>query len=301
MNINRLFTQVFHIAYEVQRSTHSGQQIDGKRVWQEIEKSVEHINIPEMNYKESLNDIYEMMDIIIDKYCMEINEYYPKSNHFFMQLKNLVVKKSKYIIKLNRILQLAYNAGQLKYFLDSSEYNTLDQIKDIKNIYDNNNLNNLNTYISFENIEIINQQYAPIELSIEDQLIIELTNDTYNIGLQKIKEYFQHITMNNGYEGIMLKPDYIEKDKLQMMKCRNIDYLTIIYGYDYMIEPKLTRLIKSKTTGCKIKQSINEFNSGMKILQTKYNDINTDNIQYQQLIMKYLFNEEYGHTIDPRL
>jgi len=137
--------------------------------------------------------------------------------------------------------------------------------------------------------------------SIEDQLIIELTDDTYDNELQKIKEYFKNITMNNGYEGIMLKPDYIEKDKLHMMKCRNIDYLTIIYGYDYMIEPKLTRLIKSKTTGSKIKQSINEFNSGMKMLQTKYNDINTDNIQYQRLIMKYLFNEELGQTIDPRL
>lgn len=137
--------------------------------------------------------------------------------------------------------------------------------------------------------------------SIEDQLVIELSDDTYDIGLQKIKEYFQNITMENGYEGIMLKPDYVEKDKLHMMKCRNKDYLTIIYGYDYMVEPKLYRLIKSKTTGSKIKQSIDEFKTGLSMLETKYNDINRENINYQRLIMKYLFNEEYSQTIDPRL
>ncbi len=136
---------------------------------------------------------------------------------------------------------------------------------------------------------------------IETQLIIELSDDTYDIGLLKIKEYFKNLTINNGYEGIILKPDYVEKDKLHMMKCRNTDYLTIIYGYDYMIEPKLSRLIKSKTTGSKIKQSICEFKAGMKMLETKYNDINRDNINYQKLIMKYLFNEDYGKTIDPRL
>ena len=33
-----------------------------------------------------------------------------------MQLKNLVEKKSNFEIKMNRVLQLAYNAGQLSIY-----------------------------------------------------------------------------------------------------------------------------------------------------------------------------------------
>lgn len=164
-------------------------KIDGRKVWQEIEKSVEHIDLPEMRYNDTLNDIYKMMNKIMDKYCMEINEYYPKSNHFFMQLKNLVVKKSNYIVKLNRILQLAFNAGQLNYFLNSSEYNTVEQINDIKNIYDDNRLNKLNTYISSENIEIINQTSDDIDL-----LSIDMTKYLMNGGMRSDKSSY----MNGG-------------------------------------------------------------------------------------------------------
>jgi len=196
MNIQKLFKQVYKIAYEVQRESHNGQKIDGKRVWQEIEKSVEHINLPKMKYIDTLNDIYDMMDVIIDKYCMEINEYYPKSNHFFMQLKNLVVKKSDYIIKLNRVLQLAYNAGQLNYFLNSSEYNTLDQIKDIKHIYDDHNLNKLDTYISSENIEIINrimnEQSDDIDISSFD-----MTNYLMKGGIRNDKIHMKIYHLKN--------------------------------------------------------------------------------------------------------
>lgn len=78
-------------------------------------------------------------------------------------------------------------------------------------------------------------------------------------------------------------------------------HITYKQNISYMIETKLTRLIKSKTTDSKIKQSINEFKTGLLMLQTKYNDINTDNIQYHQLIMKYIFNEELGQTIFPCL
>jgi hypothetical protein len=139
------------------------------------------------------------------------------------------------------------------------------------------------------------------ENSSENQLRIHITEETYDKSLEEIKQFFDNITMENGYEGIMLKPEFVEKDKLHMMKCRNIEYLTIIYGYDYMIGPKLTRLIKSKTTGNKIKQSINEYKTGIKMLETKYDDITMQNTIYQELLMKFIYDEEYGKTIDPRL
>jgi hypothetical protein len=130
------------------------------------------------------------------------------------------------------------------------------------------------------------QILADPECPDDQQLYITLTAETLDDTSAKIKIFFDTLTCEKGYEGIIIKPDLIMPDCLPMMKCRNTSYLTIIYGYDYMIEPKLTRLIHSKTTGRKIKQSINEFNLGMDMLKIK---------------LKYLYNEDMGQSIDPRL
>ena len=58
------------------------------------------------------------MDKIISKYKMDESEFNPKSNHFFYQLKNLVKAKSNFNIKLNRVMQLDFNDGQLSVFID---------------------------------------------------------------------------------------------------------------------------------------------------------------------------------------
>lgn len=133
------------------------------------------------------------------------------------------------------------------------------------------------------------------------QLVIEIDETNYEEVLKCIKIYYNSLSYEKGYEGIMIKPDYIKPGFLSMMKCRNTSYLSIIYGYDYTLEPKFTRLIKSKTTSTKIKQSIKEFKLGIEMLKTNYNDINTDNEAYQKLLKKFLFNEEEGNKLDPRL
>jgi hypothetical protein len=134
----------------------------------------------------------------------------------------------------------------------------------------------------------------------DNQLIIRLSSDTLDLSIGKIKEYFNNLTIEKGYEGVVIKPDYIINGLLPMMKCRNTSYLTIIYGYDYMIEPKLSRLIKNKTTGGKIKQSIKEFELGIQMLKVKYDDI-SESDEYKQILTKFLYNEDIGLKLDPRL
>jgi hypothetical protein len=88
---------------------------------------------------------------------MTENEFNPKSNHFLLQLRNLVKAKSNFIIKVNRILQLGFNAGQLSIFI---EKNTLpeDRLKIISKLFNKYKLNKLETYVSQENQEIIDKE-----------------------------------------------------------------------------------------------------------------------------------------------
>jgi len=124
--LRELFDKAFRAGRDVQERTHLHPDIviDGKAVWSELEK--EAIALTEKNpeitkemlrYNESLNDIYDRMDVIIKEFNMDSTEFNPISNHFFMQLQNLVKKKSDFIIQLNRVMQLGYNAGQLSVFL----------------------------------------------------------------------------------------------------------------------------------------------------------------------------------------
>jgi hypothetical protein len=163
--LRELFEKAFEAGRDVQERTHSHPDIviDGRAVWGELEK--EAIALTEKNpeitkemfkYNESLNDIYDSMDVIIREFHMDKNEFNPISNHFFMQLQNLVKGKSHFIIQLNRVMQLGYNAGQLSVFL---ERNTLpaDRLEVIRKFVNDHNMLNLDTYVSPEIQEIINR------------------------------------------------------------------------------------------------------------------------------------------------
>ncbi len=170
--LKELFYKAFRAGRDVQKRTHLHPDIviDGKAVWSELEK--EAITITEKNpeitkemfkYNESLNEIYDRMDVIIREFSMDTTEFNPISNHFFMQLQNLVKKKSNFNIQLNRVMQLGYNAGQLSVFL---ERNTLpaDRLEVIRNFVKDHNMLNLDTYVSPEIQEIINKKYLTDKL-----------------------------------------------------------------------------------------------------------------------------------------
>ena len=153
-NIKFWFDMSFQQGKLVQVREQSGEKdVDGRSIWSAIESQVSEIKIAEdLHYKDSLNPIYEEMNKLIEKYNMEASEFEPKSNHFFMQLKNLVEKKSGFRIHFNRVLQLGFNAGQLSMLLDKIP-------SDVKNVVLSNKLFELDTYISDENQKLINEKY----------------------------------------------------------------------------------------------------------------------------------------------
>ena len=152
--LKKLFRNVYDTARDVQTKDQNKEEVDGRAIWNEIEESVKGIDIEGLEYREELKPIYEKMEVIIDKYKMRDSEMDPKSNHFFMQLKNLVDKKSNFQIKMNRVLQIAYNIGQLSIFIERRK---LPQ--DIVDFVEEHNLLDLDTYISLENQQIINERY----------------------------------------------------------------------------------------------------------------------------------------------
>jgi len=153
-NIKFWFEYSFKIARTVATADMNGESIDGRSIWQNIEREVDGVNIVDLKYREELKNIYKNMDKLIKKYKMEDSEMEPKSNHFFMQLKNLVEKKSNFEIKMNRVLQLAYNAGQLSIYIDNNKLP-----EDIIEFVKSNNLLDLDTYVSIKDQETINRLY----------------------------------------------------------------------------------------------------------------------------------------------
>lgn len=157
MDIRDLFNTTFAKAVKVQEDTQNPERVgpipDGRKIWQEIEKTVETVELPsDMEYRHDILDkIYEEMDKIDKKYNMSPNENEPISNHFFLQLKNLVVKKSNFIVKANRILQLAFNAGQLSVFIKNNNVP-----KEVANLIEKYNMNDIETYLTPKDIEKIN-------------------------------------------------------------------------------------------------------------------------------------------------
>jgi len=128
---------------------------------------------------------------------------------------------------------------------------------------------------------------------------LDINPDNYESQYLKLKDWFDKKTILEGYEGIMLKPNIINIEKLPLLKIRNQDYLTIIYGYDYKLEHNYKTLVDKKTTSRKIIQSIKEFKLGLNLLTMKYSNLDTD--EYKSRLNNFINCELDGNNLDPRL
>jgi hypothetical protein len=161
--VRQFYKKAFRSGREVQMKEQSGEEIDGRAIWNELESTTKELKdvvlfagdgSHTLQYNSSLKPIYEEMKRIIVRFGMDTSEFDPKSNHFFCQLMNLVDKKSAFQIKLNKIMQLGFNAGQLSIFI---EKNKLPDT--ITHFILKNKMLDLDTYVDTEIQEIINSSY----------------------------------------------------------------------------------------------------------------------------------------------
>lgn len=146
------------------------------------------------------------------------------------------------------------------------------------------------------------QMYQLVSSGLESdsQLVVTIKPDFDMEQIySEIKNWFDKKTIQEGFEGILLKPDLIIKDKLAMLKVRNPDYLTIIYGYDYKLERNYKNLVNKKTTRHKIAQSIKEFKLGLNLLTMNYANLDSD--EYRSRLENFITCELDGVNSDPRL
>ncbi|AYV78184.1 MAG: hypothetical protein Edafosvirus6_33 [Edafosvirus sp.] len=114
--IRLLFTLIFNIGIYVQKSTQKGVKIDGKKIWGNIEKIICALPTDITCDKYSAGTLTAFHNEIIsldNKYKLTKNEFSDMANHFLLQLYNLPIKKSDGKIILFRLMQIAFNAGQL--------------------------------------------------------------------------------------------------------------------------------------------------------------------------------------------
>lgn len=136
-------------------------------------------------------------------------------------------------------------------------------------------------------------------LSDDPYLTLDLTQES---ALSKAQTYFETITVENQMEGVVIKPDIINNDKIApFMKVRNKEYLTLIYGYDYISEKRYTKLIADKKIKGKLASSIKEAKLAEELLNIPSNEISEENSEYMDLLAGMIFEFEKEKDLDPRL
>lgn len=134
----------------------------------------------------------------------------------------------------------------------------------------------------------------------EDKFIVVDLNNPSDIAVAM--EFYKDVTENQEMEGVMVKPLKIyNKGVAPCLKVRNPNYLTIVYGPDYLRENKLEKLIDRKSIKGKLRASIEEFEIGKQLLQIPYNDISKENPLYVKLFAKMILEEKKEQALDPRL
>lgn len=115
--IRTLFQAIFELAVIIQFKEQNSYPVDGRGVWKQIEELVEKITQSFGKYTSlDLENFCKKVKAVDDELHLSVDEMNPKSNHFLLQLCNLPYKKSGGEILLNRVMQLALNAGQLYVF-----------------------------------------------------------------------------------------------------------------------------------------------------------------------------------------
>lgn len=237
----------------------------------------ELISQPElMEFKKEINNMKKAD--IVDKYGYRVYETYKNVNNY-MDKHISIDEIGEYVNKYNRQIELFGSDKEL-------EFKPFNILKIVYEDYEQ-------TFFDKSNIDIFEA------ISSDDYCVVDFeSEDCY----EKADEYWKRITEDEEMEGVVIKPEIVyNKNIAPYIKCRNENYLTIIYGYDYLKSTKYKKLINRKRITKKLKSSILEFELGKKMLEVPYNDINKDNDKLISLYIKMIIDEKEVEKLDPRL
>ena len=150
-------------------------------------------------------------------------------------------------------------------------------------------------------IDELNLSQSEIFRLISDQttdecLVVDFEKENW---FEELNNFYNKMTSDNKMEGLVLKAEYFDKTHANFIKVRNKDYLSIIYGYTFNHPNIQKKLINKKSINSKLKQSIKEYNLGLKMLEQNYYE-SKDNNTFINCVATFLSNEKRS-DIDPRL
>ncbi len=147
-----------------------------------------------------------------------------------------------------------------------------------------------------------------------EMLILDYKNDRFgvisndnSIGFATDEKaynyYWDQVTKNKQMEGVVLKPGAVYIPGVApYLKCRNPEYLRLVYGFDYDYVPgKLDKLLSHKNTNRKLAFSIKEWELGRQLLDIPMKDISVDNKKWLGLAVQLITEQQNEHDLDPRL
>ena len=147
----------------------------------------------------------------------------------------------------------------------------------------------------------LNNEFTQFEIfdliSDDTMCIIDFAKDNW---LQYAQSFFDEVTTKDKMEGIIIKPELFDLNFAINIKVRNPDYLSIIYGYDYLHKYKYDKLVNKKNIKRKLQLSIKEANIGYQLLKQPYTLIG-NNSKHKLLLIDFMNSEKKEDDIDPRL
>ncbi len=135
-------------------------------------------------------------------------------------------------------------------------------------------------------------------VSNDDFHIVDFKDEHY---YEKALQFFKTLTVDRHMEGVVIKPEAMKNGVVPFLKVRNENYLTLVYGYDYKLPHKYSKLIKQKNTAVKLRTSLKEYALAEEMLSYKWSEISVDNTAYKQVVANMLFETKKEKEIDPRL
>lgn len=156
-------------------------------------------------------------------------------------------------------------------------------------------------YITHEDTEVIgtsNLAASLLKLN-EDPYVIVKTED-YSSSLSSNTSYKNFKDFIENMEGMVVKPIkmYAGRNIAPALKIRNIDYLHLIYGWDF--NHNFNTYLKKRRVNRKIKLSCDDWHIAQRLVRIKYKEVGTHE-DYESLLMSRYTNEYLENKLDASL
>ena len=151
-----------------------------------------------------------------------------------------------------------------------------------------------------ETEEIVNDNNSYSIVNEDEFMTLEISENTnLEVEIEKIYDWFNQLTSKNE-EGIVIKPktSFIN-GVAPALKVRNNNYLTMIYGLDFLENFKQN--FGKRKIERKLDCSINDWMQNWELLKVKHQDISNENYYFKNLVLDRILGESIENQLDSRL